>query len=70
MLAYTTYDASYRPNVRLGEESASSLPLVIVNVIDLRTGKHHAVDDVGMATDFNTPVWWSNEEILIRRVGH
>jgi Tol biopolymer transport system component len=70
MLAYTLFDGSYRPTVDLGGLPTHDLPLVMVNVVDLRTGEHHAVGDVGMATDLNTPIWWSNDSLLIRRVGH
>jgi dipeptidyl aminopeptidase/acylaminoacyl peptidase len=68
-LAYTTYDAGYRPNVGFGGNTIDA-PLVLVNVVDVATGEHHQVGDVGMATDFNTPQWWSNDLLLIRRVGH
>ncbi len=62
MLAYSTYDD--------GSNGPVGLPLVIVNVIDLRTGEHHRVGDVHMVTDLNTPIWWSNTELLVRRTGH
>jgi tricorn protease-like protein len=69
-IAFTTYDASYRPAVPLGDGGTQPNPLVVVNVADVSTGEYHPVGDVGMATDFNTPVWWSNDLLLIRRVGH
>ena len=68
-IAYTTYDGSYRPYVDFGAMQGQR-PLVAVNVVDVATGTHHLVGDVAMATDLNTPVWWSNDELLIRRVGH
>jgi dipeptidyl aminopeptidase/acylaminoacyl peptidase len=69
-IAYTTFDDSYRPSVPMGSSFAGSAPLVVVNVVDVRTGSHHRVGDAAMATDINVPVWWSADELLIRRVGH
>jgi Tol biopolymer transport system component len=69
MIAFTTFDASYRPFVDFGA-SSREVPLVRVSVVAVATGEHHFVGDVGMATDLNTPQWWSNDQLLIRRVGH
>jgi Tol biopolymer transport system component len=68
-IAYTTYDDSYRPSVEFGGVT-QDFPLVLVNVVVVATGAHHVVGDVGMASDLNTPQWWSNDLLLIRRVGH
>jgi Tol biopolymer transport system component len=68
-IAYTTYDSRYRPYVRFGGVSHDT-PLVFVNVLDVRTGRHHIVGDVAMATDLNVPVWVDNDTLLIRRVGY
>ena len=69
LIAYTDYDDSYKPMVSI-DGSTLEFALVSVHVVDPVTGRHHAVGDVGMATDFNVPVWWSNDRLLIRRVGH
>ena len=68
-IAYTDYDASYRPYVTVNGRTFEA-PLVMVQVVDPQTGRHHAVGDVGMATDTNVPEWWSDDLLLIRRVGH
>jgi dipeptidyl aminopeptidase/acylaminoacyl peptidase len=68
MIAYTTYDDSYRPFVPFGGEDRD-LPLVILNVLNVGTGRHHTVGDVGMASDLNTPQWVDDNTLLIRRVG-
>jgi dipeptidyl aminopeptidase/acylaminoacyl peptidase len=68
-IAFTTYDGSYQPFVEFGA-SSRHVPLVLVNVVVVATGERHLVGDVGMATDLNTPQWWSNDQLLIRRVGH
>jgi Tol biopolymer transport system component len=64
-IAYATYDDRYRPSVPFHKDA----PLVIVSVLDLRTGQSHTVGDVGMATDWNTPQWVDDSHLLIRRVG-
>jgi dipeptidyl aminopeptidase/acylaminoacyl peptidase len=69
LIAYTDYDDGYRPYVTVGDQAISA-PLVMVGVVDPDTGADRAVGDVGMATDVNVPVWWSNDRLLIRRVGH
>jgi TolB protein len=68
-IAYATYDGRYRPSVLLGADRRDA-PLVIVSVLDVRTGRFHTVGEVGMATDLNTPQWVSNTTLLIRRVGY
>jgi dipeptidyl aminopeptidase/acylaminoacyl peptidase len=68
-IAFTTYDDSYRPFVNFGGTDLDA-PLVIVNVLDVGSGRHHTVGDVGMATDLNTPQWVTDSTLLIRRVGH
>jgi dipeptidyl aminopeptidase/acylaminoacyl peptidase len=68
-IAFTTYDDSYRPFVNFGGTDLDA-PLVIVNVLDVESGRHHTVGDVGMATDLNTPQWVNDTTLLIRRVGH
>jgi WD40 repeat protein len=68
-IAFTTYDGSYQPFIEFGA-SSRHVPLVLVSVVVVATGEHHFVGDVGMATDLNTPQWWSNDQLLIRRVGH
>jgi Tol biopolymer transport system component len=68
-IAFTTYDDSYQPFVDFGATSRHA-PLVLVSVVVVATGEHRFVGDVGMATDLNTPQWWSNDRLLIRRVGH
>jgi Tol biopolymer transport system component len=69
MIAYATYDDRYRPSVRFGGVHKDA-PLVIVSVLDVRTGRSHTVGGVGMATDWNTPQWVNNTTLLIRRVGY
>jgi Tol biopolymer transport system component len=68
-IAYATYDDRYRPSVRFGGVHKDA-PLVIVSVLDLRSGRSHTVGDVGMATDYNTPQWVNDTTLLIRRVGY
>jgi Tol biopolymer transport system component len=68
-IAYATYDDRYRPSVRFGGVRKDA-PLVIVSVLDLRSGRSHTVGDVGMATDYNTPQWVNDTTLLIRRVGY
>jgi Tol biopolymer transport system component len=69
LVAFTTFDDSVQPTVDLGG-TISSVPLVTVQTLDIGSGEVTPVGDTGMATDFNVPVWWSNELLLIRRVGH
>jgi TolB protein len=68
-IAYATYDDRYRPSVRFGGVHKDA-PLVIVSVLDVRSGRSHTVGDVGMATDYNTPQWVTDTTLLIRRVGY
>jgi len=58
-LAYTTALNS-RSRYR-GEQ------LLRVNVLDLGTQHHHVVGDLTV-TGSNPPVWWSNDELLVRPV--
>jgi dipeptidyl aminopeptidase/acylaminoacyl peptidase len=70
MIAYTVYDDTYAPSVPFGGTERSTA-LVIVNVVNVRTGQHYKVGDVGMATDLNTPQWLPDSNaLLIRRVGY
>jgi len=66
MLAYTTSGSGDEGYVDVGG-NVYTTPLLQVNVIDLATGEHHAVGQVAMALS-NAPVWWSNDQLLIRRV--
>jgi dipeptidyl aminopeptidase/acylaminoacyl peptidase len=68
-IAYGTYDGSYRPNVGF-EGTKSKRPLLILHVLNVETGARYAVGGTGFVYDLNAPIWWSNDEILIRRVGH
>ena len=45
-------------------------PLLALRVLDLVTGKTAPVGDTGFMYDANAPSWWSNDAILIHRVGH
>jgi Tol biopolymer transport system component len=59
-LAYTTLADPRLPDVVGG-------PQLRVNVIEIATGEHHTVGDV-LVSSVNPPVWWSNDELLVRPV--
>ena len=65
-IAFTTYNDAYRPLVRFGE-SFQSRPLVILRVVDVATRRVTTLENVGMATDQNTPQWLDDGHILVIR---
>jgi Tol biopolymer transport system component len=66
-VAFTTYSDAYRPLVRFGE-SLQSRPLVILRVVDVATRRVTTLENVGMATDQNTPQWLDDGHVLVIRV--
>lgn len=68
-VAYGVWDPSYRPTVPFNGESYEA-PLLIVNVLDVVKDRTTSVGDVGTIYDINPPVWWSHDQLMIRRVGH
>ena len=69
LIAYGTYDGSYRPKVGF-EGTKQKRPLLILHVLNVETGASYPVGGTGFAYDLNAPIWWSNDAILIHRVGH
>jgi dipeptidyl aminopeptidase/acylaminoacyl peptidase len=70
-IAFGTFDDVYRPDVSFGGfTNPEGVPLLLASVIDLRTEEISSVGEVGFAYDFNSPIWWSSDELLIHRVGH
>jgi len=67
-ITYGTYSGSYRPNVGF-EGTKLKRPLLILHVLDVATGASSPVGRTGFVYDLNAPIWWSNDAILIRRVG-
>jgi dipeptidyl aminopeptidase/acylaminoacyl peptidase len=67
MIAFTTYTDAYRPLVRFGE-TFQSRPLVLLRVVDVATHRVTTLENVGMATDLNTPQWLDDGHILVIRV--
>jgi Tol biopolymer transport system component len=67
-IAFTYFVDTYRPAVQLGQDFASSAPLVILALADVETGKVTKLTKVGMATDINTPQWVDDRHLLVLRV--
>jgi Tol biopolymer transport system component len=66
-IAFTYYRSNYRPVVQLGQDYGD-MPLVILGIVEVDTGRVSRVTDVGMATDLTTPQWVDNGHILALRV--
>ena len=66
-IAFTVYDPSFRPQVDRGSGTFDA-PLITLVLYDIRTGVRTDLPNVGMASDFNAPVWLSDTQLLIRRV--
>ena len=67
-IAYGIWSGKYM-SVKLGG-TASKQALLLLHVLDPRTGTTDPVGDTGYIYDWNSPLWWSDDAILIHRIGH
>jgi Tol biopolymer transport system component len=63
-IAFTTYDASWRPAASLGS-LVGDWPALRVRVLDVKTGRVSAVGKTYMASDVNGPQWLPSGDALL-----
>jgi len=68
-IAFGVYDDSFEPVITFGD-GTDSRPIVTVTVLDLTTDVVEPVGEVAMVYDVNAPIWWSDDVLLVHRVGH
>jgi len=63
-IAFTDYTDIWRAELPLGSIQ-ESLPIELVRVVNLATGRVTSVGHLGMATFFNRPQWIGNDSLLL-----
>jgi Tol biopolymer transport system component len=66
-IAFTYYRSNYRPIVQLGQDY-SDMPLVVLALVEVDSGRVARLTNVAMATDLTTPQWMDSGHILALRV--